>query len=215
MCIFAAQKIINKDITKIIKKEGALNIPNNNNRPYNRPMNARQKQESQYRINNYISSQTVRVVGDNIEPKIVSLREALAIAEEMELDLVEISPQANPPVCKVMDYQKFLYEQKKKMKEMKANSAKTTVKEIHMGPQTDDHDFNFKLNHAIRFLQDGYKVKLMVCFKGRAIIYKDQGELLLLKFAQSLEDYGKLEQLPTLLGKNMTVMVSPKSQKKG
>lgn len=129
------------------------------------------------------------------------------------MDLVEISPQANPPVCKVMDYQKYLYEQKKKAKEIKANSAKTTVKEIHMGPQTDDHDFNFKRNHAERFLKDGYKVKVMVTFRGRSIIYKDQGELLLLRFAQSLEEFGKLDQMPTLVGKNMTVMISPKSKK--
>ena len=144
----------------------------------------RPKKEAQHRINNYITAQTVRVVGENFEPKIVSLREALAIADQYELDLVEISPQANPPVCKVMDYQKYLYEQKKKAKEIKANSAKTTVKEIHMGPQTDDHDFNFKCNHAIKFLKDGYKVKLMVTFRGRSIIYKDQGELLLLRLAR-------------------------------
>jgi translation initiation factor IF-3 len=154
------------------------------------------------------------VVGENFEPKIVSLREALAIADQYELDLVEISPNANPPVCKVMDYQKYLYEQKKKAKEIKANSAKTVVKEIHMGPQTDDHDFNFKCVHAEKFLKDGYKVKVMVTFRGRAIIYKDQGELLLLRFAQSLEEFGKLDQMPTLLGKNMTIMISPKSTKK-
>ena len=145
---------------------------------------------------------------------IMSSREANALAQERHLDLVEISPQANPPVCKVMDYQKYLYEQKKKAKEIKANSAKTTVKEIHMGPQTDDHDFNFKCNHAIKFLKDGYKVKLMVTFRGRSIIYKDQGELLLLRFAQQLEEVGKVDQLPTLLGKNMTMMISPKSNKK-
>ncbi|MCQ2284327.1 MAG: translation initiation factor IF-3 [Bacteroidales bacterium] len=175
---------------------------------------AARKKEAPHRINENITSQTVRVVGENFEPKIVSLREALALAEQFELDLVEISPNANPPVCKVMDYQKYLYEQKKKAKEIKANSAKTTVKEIHMGPQTDDHDFNFKLNHAIRFLKDGYKVKVMVTFRGRAIVYKDQGELLLLRFAQSLEEVGKLDQMPTLLGRNMTIMVSPKPVKK-
>ena len=190
-----------------------MNITPNAGKPH-KPMGARPKKEAQHRINEYITAQTVRVVGENFEPKIVSLREALAIADQYELDLVEISPQANPPVCKVMDYQKYLYEQKKKAKEIKANSAKTQVKEIHMGPQTDDHDFNFKCNHAIKFLQDGYKVKLQVTFRGRAIIYKDQGELLLLKFAQCLEEVGKVDQLPTLLGKNMTMMISPKSQKK-
>lgn len=156
----------------------------------------------------------MRVVGEHFEPKIVSLREALAIADQYELDLVEISPQANPPVCKVMDYQKYLYEQKKKAKEIKANSAKTTVKEIHMGPQTDDHDFNFKRNHAEKFLKDGCKVKVVVQFRGRSIIYKEQGELLLLNFAQSLEEVGKVDQLPTLVGKNMSMMMSPKSTKK-
>lgn len=175
---------------------------------------APRKKEALHRINENITDQTVRIVGENFEPKIVSIREALAIAEQYELDLVEISPNANPPVCKVMDYQKYLYEQKKKAKEIKANSAKTTVKEIHMGPQTDDHDFNFKLNHATKFLKDGYKVKVMVTFRGRSIIYKDQGELLLLRFAQSLDEFGKLDQMPTLLGKNMTVMISPKSAKK-
>ena len=188
------------------------NTPNAGN--FSRPNNGRQKKENPHRINENIIAQVVRVVGENFEPKIVSLREALALADQFELDLVEISPQANPPVCKVMDYQKYLYEQKKKAKEIKANSAKTTVKEIHMGPQTDDHDFNFKCNHAIKFLQDGYKVKLMVTFRGRSIIYKDQGELLLLKFAEKLEEYGKIDQMPTLLGRNMTVMISPKSQKK-
>jgi len=189
-----------------------LNTTPQNFRP--RPFGPRPKKEAQHRINNYITAQTVRVVGENFEPKIVSLREALAIADQYELDLVEISPNANPPVCKVMDYQKYLYEQKKKAKEIKANSAKTVVKEIHMGPQTDDHDFNFKCVHAEKFLKDGYKVKVMVTFRGRAIIYKDQGELLLLRFAQSLEEFGKLDQMPTLLGKNMTIMLSPKSTKK-
>ena len=179
-----------------------------------KPMGAHpKKKEAQHRINENITAQTVRVVGENFEPRIVSIREALALAEQYELDLVEISPQANPPVCKVMDYQKYLYEQKKKAKEIKANAAKTTVKEIHMGPQTDDHDFNFKLNHAIKFLQDGYKVKLQVTFRGRAIIYKDQGELLLLRFAEGLGEYGKPDQMPTLLGRNMTMIISPKSQK--
>lgn len=184
-----------------------------NNRPGRTP-NGRQKKENPHRINHEITAPMVRIVGENIEPKIVSLREAMAVADHMELDLVEISPQANPPVCKVMDYPKYLYEQKKKLKEIRANSAKTVVKEIHMGPQTDDHDFNFKLNHAVKFLKEGYKVKITVYFKGRSIIYKDRGELLILKFAQALDEYGKLEQMPAMLGKNMNAIVCPKSQKK-
>ncbi|MBO4504588.1 MAG: translation initiation factor IF-3 [Bacteroidales bacterium] len=177
------------------------------------PAGARPKKESQHRINEHITAQTVRVVGEDFEPRIVSLREALALADKYELDLVEISPNATPPVCKVMDYQKYLYEQKKKAKEIKANSAKTVVKEIHLGPQTDDHDFDFKCNHAIKFLQDGYKVKLQVYFRGRSIVYKDQGELLLLRFAERLADYGKPDQMPTLMGRNMNMLISPKSKK--
>jgi len=152
----------------------------------------------------------VRVVGDNLEPQILSLRDAMAIADRFELDLVEISPQANPPVCKVMDYQKFLYEQKKKQKEIKAKSAKVVIKEIRLGPHTDDHDFDFKVNHAIKFLKEGCKVKVDVYFKGRMIVYKDQGELILLKFAQALEEFGKPEQLPKLEGKRMIMILNPK-----
>jgi translation initiation factor IF-3 len=152
----------------------------------------------------------VRVVGDNLEPQILSLREALSVADRFELDLVEISPQANPPVCKVMDYQKFLYEQKKKQKEIKAKSAKIVVKEIRLGPHTDDHDFEFKVNHAVKFLKEGCKVKVDVFFKGRMIVYKDQGELILLKFAQAVEEFGKPEQLPKLEGKRMIMILNPK-----
>jgi translation initiation factor IF-3 len=152
----------------------------------------------------------VRIVGDNLEPQILSLREALSVAESFELDLVEISPQANPPVCKVMDYQKFLYEQKKKQKEIKAKSAKIVVKEIRLGPHTDDHDFEFKVNHAVKFLKEGCKVKVDVFFKGRMIVYKDQGELILLKFAQAVEEFGKPEQLPKLEGKRMIMILNPK-----
>jgi translation initiation factor IF-3 len=152
----------------------------------------------------------VRMVGDNLEPQILSLREALSIAESFELDLVEISPQANPPVCKVMDYQKFLYEQKKKQKEIKAKSAKIVVKEIRLGPHTDEHDFEFKVNHATKFLKEGCKVKVDVFFKGRMIVYKDQGELILLKFAQAVEEFGKPEQLPKLEGKRMIMILNPK-----
>ena len=132
------------------------------------------------------------------------------MADQYELDLVEISPQANPPVCKIMDYQKFLYEQKKKQKEIKQKSAKIVIKEIRLGPQTDEHDFEFKVNHAIRFLKEGCKVKVDVFFKGRSIVYKDQGELILLKFAQAVEEYGKPEQMPKLEGKRMMIVINPK-----
>jgi translation initiation factor IF-3 len=152
----------------------------------------------------------VRVVGENIEAQILSLREALSLADQLELDLVEISPQANPPVCKIMDYQKFMYEQKKKQKEIKARSAKIVVKEIRLGPHTDDHDFDFKVNHATKFLKEGCKVKVDVFFKGRMIVYKDQGELILLKFAQAVEEFGKPEQLPKLEGKRMIMILHPK-----
>jgi translation initiation factor IF-3 len=152
----------------------------------------------------------VRLVGENINQDIYPLREALSIAREIGLDLVEISPTANPPVCRVLDYKKFLFEQKKKQKEIKAKSAKIVIKEIRLGPNTDDHDFDFKLKHAIKFLEDGAKVKVDVFFRGRSIVYKDQGELILLKFAQELEDYGKVEQLPKLEGKRMIMMVAPK-----
>ena len=156
----------------------------------------------------------MRVVGDNVEQAIMSTDEALNLADEMDLDLVEISPSADPPVCKVIDYQKFLYKQKKKQKEMKAKTQKTVVKEIRFGPNTDDHDYNFKLNHAKKFLEDNAKVKAYVFFKGRSIIYKEQGEILLLRFAQDLEELGKVEQLPKLEGKRMTMFISPKSSKK-
>jgi translation initiation factor IF-3 len=152
----------------------------------------------------------VRVVGENVTPGIYNIREALTFAENLGLDLVEISPTANPPVCKVVDYKKFLYELKKKQKEIKAKSAKIVVKEIRLGPNTDEHDFNFKLNHAIKFLKDGAKVKVDVFFKGRTIIYKEKGELILLKFAQGCADDGKIEQLPRLEGKRMIMIIAPK-----
>ena len=139
-------------------------------------------------------------------------RAALALAREMELDLVEISPKADPPVCRIIDYRKFLYAQKKKQKELKANQAKVAVKEIRFGPNTDDHDFQFKLKHARKFLQDGAKVKAYVFFRGRTIVFKERGEILLLKFAQELEDLGALEQMPKLEGKRMTVMFNPKKK---
>jgi translation initiation factor IF-3 len=152
----------------------------------------------------------VRVVGENITPGIYTIREAQNMADSQGLDLVEISPTANPPVCKVIDYKKFLYELKKKQKEMKAKTAKIIVKEIRLGPNTDEHDFNFKLNHAIKFLKDGAKVKVDVFFKGRSIIYKEQGELILLKFAQAVTDVGKIEQMPRLEGKRMIMIIAPK-----
>ncbi|MCD4789988.1 MAG: translation initiation factor IF-3 [Bacteroidales bacterium] len=152
----------------------------------------------------------VRVVGENIEGGIFSIREALNLADNLELDLVEISPTANPPVCKVIDYKKFLFERKKKQKEIKAKTAKVVVKEIRLGPHTDDHDFNFKLKHAEKFLQDGAKVKVDVFFKGRSIIYKDKGEIILLRFAQELEEYGKVEQMPKLEGKRMIMILTSK-----
>jgi len=150
------------------------------------------------------------VVGEDIETGIYQLRDALNMAERAELDLVEISPTANPPVVKIMDYKKFLYEQKKKQKEIKAKTAKVVVKEIRLGPNIDDHDFNFKLKHAEKFLQDGAKVKVDVFFKGRSIIYKDKGEFVLLRFAQELEEYGKVERLPVLEGKRMIMIIAPK-----
>lgn len=153
------------------------------------------------------------MVGDNVEPGIYALRDALRMAEEQELDLVEIAPQAEPPVCKVIDYKKFLYDQKRRQKEIKANASKVVVKEIRFGPQTDDHDFQFKLNHAKGFLNEGAKVKAYVFFKGRSIVFSDQGEVLLLKFAQELEEFGKVENLPTLEGKRMTMMIGPKKKK--
>lgn len=154
----------------------------------------------------------MRVVGDTIEQGVYSLEEALRIAEEAELDLVEIAGQSDPPVCRVIDYSKFKYEQKKKQKEIKSKSAKTVIKEIRFGPQTDEHDFNFKLKHARKFLESGAKLKTYVQFRGRAIIYKEQGEVLLLKFAQGLEDVGKVEQLPQLTGRRMHMMMIPKGK---
>ncbi|MBO7143796.1 MAG: translation initiation factor IF-3 [Salinivirgaceae bacterium] len=165
------------------------------------------------RINEEIRVPKVRLVGDNVEQGIYSIRDALRIAEEQGVDLVEISPNADPPVCKVIDYSKFLYALKKKQKEMKANASKVVIKVIRFGPQTDEHDFNFKKNHAIKFLEEGAKVKVYVFFKGRSILFKDQGELVLLRLANELEDYGKVEQLPTLEGKRMIMTIVPKKKK--
>lgn len=156
----------------------------------------------------------VRVVGENVEnPGVYPTREALRMADAMELDLVEISPKAAPPVCRITDYQKFLYQQKKKQKELKAKATKIVVKEIRFGPNTDDHDYNFKLKHAEKFLEDGAKVKAFVFFKGRSILFKEKGEILLLRFAQDLEELGSVEQMPKLEGKRMTMFISPKKKK--
>lgn len=172
----------------------------------------RQQKQAPNNINEHIRAREVRLVGDNVTPGIYPIQEARRIADEQELDLVEISPNADPPVCKVLDYQKYLYQQKKKAKEIKAKSTKVVVKEIRFGPQTDDHDYNFKLKHAIGFLQEGAKVKAYVFFKGRSILFKEQGEVLLLRFANDLEDYGKVEQMPLLEGKRMIIMLSPKKK---
>jgi len=165
-------------------------------------------------VNGKITAREVRVVGDNVAVDVYSLDKALEMARAQSLDLVEISPKADPPVCKIIDYSKFKYEQKKKQKEIKAKSQKTVVKEIRFGPNTDDHDFEFKLKHAIKFLQEGAKVKAYVHFVGRTIVFKERGEILLLKFAQALEEYGKVEQLPKLEGKRMFLIMSSKSAKK-
>lgn len=170
------------------------------------------------RINEQIRAREVRVVGDNVEQGIYSIQEARKMAQEQELDLVEISPNADPPVCKILDYQKFLYQQKKRAKEQKANQVKTTLKEIRFGPQTDDHDYGFKLRHAISFLQEGSKVRAYVFFRGRSIVFKDQGKLLLLRFANDLEPYARVDQMPKLEGKRMSMLFSPKkgvAKKKG
>ncbi|WP_428741656.1 translation initiation factor IF-3 [Tenacibaculum sp.] len=167
--------------------------------------------EDQHRINDKIKYvDEVRLVGDNVEVGVYSLAKAKEIAQELELDLVEISPKAVPPVCKVIDYKKFLYEQKKREKVLKAKATKVTVKEIRFGPQTDEHDYEFKKKHAIKFLQDGSKLKAFVFFKGRSIVFKEQGQILLLKLAQDLEEYGKVEQMPKLEGKRMIMFIAPK-----
>ncbi|MBI1667848.1 MULTISPECIES: translation initiation factor IF-3 [Capnocytophaga] len=165
-------------------------------------------------MNRDIRVPEVRLVGENVEGGVYPTRKALEIANELELDLVEISPNATPPVCKVIDYKKFLYEQKKRDKELKAKATKVVIKEIRFGPQTDDHDYEFKKKHGEKFLKEGSKVKAYVFFKGRSIIYKDQGEILLLRLATDLEDYGKVEQMPKLEGKRMTMFLAPLPKKK-
>ena len=156
----------------------------------------------------------MRVVGDNVgQPQVLPIRDALKLADELELDLIEISPKAEPPVCRIDDYQKFLYQQKKKAKELKANQTKVVVKEIRFGPQTDDPDYNFKLKHAQNFLKEGAKVKAYVFFRGRSIVFKEQGEILLLRFATDLEEFAKVEAMPRLDGKKMNMMLAPKVKK--
>ncbi len=170
------------------------------------------QQEDEHRINSRILAQEVRLVGENVEVGVYSLKEALRLAEEQEKDLVEISPNAVPPVCRIVDYKKFLYDQKKRQKEIKAKQTNVETKEIRFGPNTDDHDFQFKLKHAVNFLQEGAKVKAHVFFKGRAIVFKERGEVLLLKFIQELSEYGIPEAMPKLEGKKMFVLINPKKK---
>lgn len=199
---------------------GGPNRPKSTQAPDNRPkrtpgprVSGREEKDA-HRINEHIRGvREVRLVGDNVEGGIYSIQDALRIADEQELDLVEISPSAEPPVCKVMDYQKFCYQQKKKAKEIKAKAAKVVIKEIRFGPQTDDHDYDFKLRHAKEFLAEGAKVKAYVFFKGRSILFKEQGEVLLLRFANDLEECAKVESMPILEGKRMILMLSPKTKK--
>src|SRR2546421_5870070 len=172
------------------------------------------RKEPEHRINNFIRVPQVRLVGDNVEVGVYPTQEALRMAQAQQLDLVEISPNADPPVCKIIDYNKFLYDKKKKEKEMKSKSKASEVKEIRFTPGTDDHDFDFKAKHAEKFLKDGNKVKAYVQFKGRAIQFKERGELVLLKFAERLVDSGQPEGLPKLEGKRMHMILTPKSQKK-
>ena len=171
------------------------------------------KNRLQYRINKQIRVPEVRIVGDDVESQIISIRQALQLAEQKGLDLVEISPNAAPPVCRIIDYSKFLYQQKKHQKELKAKQVRMEIKEIRFGPQTDEHDFQFKKKHAEKFLEEGSKLKTYVFFKGRSIVFKDQGEILLLKLAQELEHVGKVDQMPKLEGKRMIMLMSPKKAK--
>ena len=172
------------------------------------------QQQGEHRINSQITAPQVRVVSDELEgAQVMAIRDAIALADQMEMDLIEISPKADPPVCRIADYQKFLYQQKKKAKEIKAKQTKVVIKEIRFGPQTDDHDYNFKLRHAENFLKEGAKVKAYVFFRGRSIVFSEQGQILLLRFATDLEEYGKVEMMPKLEGKRMTMMLAPKPKK--
>jgi len=169
--------------------------------------------EEPYKINNKILARQIRLVGENVETGVYSTDDALRMAREQNLDLVEISPKAEPPVCRIVDYSKFKYDLKKKQREMKAKTQKVVTKEIRFGPNTDDHDFEFKVKHARAFLEDGAKVKAYVHFVGRTIVFKERGEVLLLKFAQALEEVAKVEQLPKLEGKRMFLFLTPKPKK--
>lgn len=170
--------------------------------------------ENELRINEQITAPQVRLVGDNIpEQGVCSLQKALRLADELELDLVEISAKADPPVCKILDYEKYVYQQKKKAKEMKSNAQKVVIKEIRFGPNTDEHDFQFKLKHAQQFLQEGSKVKATIFFRGRSIMFAEQGEKQLLRFAVELEEFGRAENMPVLEGKRMTMMLAPNKKK--
>lgn len=174
----------------------------------------RVEKKDAHRINQHIrNTPEVRLVGDGIEPGVYKIADALRMADEQELDLVEISPNAQPPVCKIMDYKKFVYEQKKRDKVLKAKSTQVTIKEIRFGPQTDEHDYEFKKKNAEKFLKEGSKLKAFVFFKGRSIIYKEQGQILLLRLAQDLEEHGKVESLPVLEGKRMIMFIAPKKKK--
>lgn len=166
----------------------------------------------EHKLNELITAKEVRLVTDGVGAEVISTREALRRAEEMELDLVEVSPNAVPPVCKIVDYKKFLFNQKKKQKELKAKQVKVVLKEIRFGPNTDEHDFRFKLEHAKKFLTEGNKIKAFVFFRGRTIVFKDRGEILLLRFAQELEEYGAVEALPKLEGKKMIMIINPKKK---
>ena len=182
-------------------------------RPGKRPRPGERSDRDPYATNEQIRAREVRLVGDNVEQGVYPIEKARRIAADLELDLIEISPTANPPVCRVLDYQKFLYQQKKRQKEQKAKAAKVVVKEIRFGPQTDDHDYNFKLKHATGFLKDGFKVKAYVFFRGRSILFKEQGEVLLLRFANDLEELGKVEMMPVLEGKKMSIILAPLKNK--
>jgi len=183
------------------------------NRPKPYIRGPRRVVEEPYRVNERILAPRVRVVGENIKVDVYPTTVAIKMASDLGLDLVEISPNADPPVCKIIDYKKFLYEQKKREKVLKAKTTKVVVKEIRFGPNTDDHDYDFKKKHAIKFLESGAKLKAFVFFKGRSIVYQDQGQILLLKLAQDVEDYGIVEQMPKLEGKRMIMLMAPKKKK--
>lgn len=191
------------------------NYDRNRNSNYNRSYQNNRGKEDENHINEEIIASKVRLVGDNIEnPGIYTLAEAIKLAKQLNLDLIEVSPGAEAPICRIEDYQKFVYQRKKKEKEQKAKATKVVVKEVRFGPNTDEHDYQFKLKHAKSFLEEGAKVKAYVFFKGRSILFTQQGEILLLRFANDLEEYGKIEQMPKLEGKRMTIFMNPKPKKK-